>query len=140
MADPVTAAPEEARPEAAEPLREDALGLLRRRDFRLTYTAIAASELGDAFQYIALMWFALEAGGPLGVLAVRLADSVPALLFGFHGGLLADRLERRRTMIAADVVRGAVLVPIAAAGLLGDLPLWGLVLAAFLLTAATSYF
>jgi MFS family permease len=104
------------------------------------YTAISASEVGNAFQYIALMWFALEAAGPLGVLAVRLADSVPALLFGFHGGLLADRLERRRTMIAADLVRGAVLVPVAVAGLLGDLPLWGLVLAAFLLTAATSYF
>jgi MFS family permease len=104
------------------------------------FTAISASEVGNAFQYIALMWFALEAAGPLGVLAVRLADSVPALLFGFHGGLLADRLERRRTMIAADLVRGAVLVPVAVAGLLGDLPLWGLVLAAFLLTAATSYF
>jgi MFS family permease len=113
---------------------------LRRRDFRVAYTAISASELGDAFQYIALMWFALEAAGPLGVLAVRLADSVPALLFGFHGGLLADRLERRRTMIAADLVRGVVLVPVAIAGLLGNLPLWGLVLAAFLLTAATSYF
>jgi MFS family permease len=140
MSDPVTAAPEDARAEAREPPRPGALALLRRRDFRLTYTAIAVSELGSAFQYIALMWFALEAAGPLGVLAVRLADSVPALLFGFHGGLLADRLERRRTMIAADLVRGATLVPIAVAGLLGDLPLWGLVLAAFLLTAATSYF
>jgi MFS family permease len=139
VADPVTGAPEEDRVEDLPP-RPGALRLLRRRDFRLTYTAIAASELGDAFQYIALMWFALEAGGPLGVLAVRLADSLPALLFGFHGGLLADRLERRRTMIAADLVRGAVLIPVAVAGLLGDLPLWGLVLAAFLLTAATSYF
>jgi MFS family permease len=140
MADPVTGEPEEARPEALEPPHRGALSLLRRRDFRITYSAIAASELGDAFQYIALMWFALEAGGPLGVIAVRLADSLPALLFGFHGGLLADRLERRRTMIAADLVRGAALVPIAVAGLLGDLPLWGLVLAAFVLTAATSYF
>jgi MFS family permease len=140
VADPVTAEPEEARPQGVAQLRAGVLELLRRRDFRITYWAIATSELGDAFQYIALMWFALEAGGPLGVLAVRLADSVPALLFGFHGGLLADRLERRRTMIAADLVRGAVLVPVAVAGLLGDLPLWGLVLAAFCLTAATSYF
>jgi MFS family permease len=140
VAEPVTAAQPEARPEAPTPTIRGALALLRRRDFRLTYSAIAVSELGSAFQYIALMWFALEAAGPLGVLAVRLADSLPALLFGLHGGLLADRLERRRTMIAADLVRGATLVPVAVAGLLGDLPLWGLVLAAFLLTAATSYF
>jgi MFS family permease len=117
-----------------------ALGLLGKRDFRLAYSAVVASELGDAFQYIALMWFALETAGPLGVLAVRLADSIPALLFGFHGGLLADRLERRRTMIVADLVRGAVLVPVAIAGLVGHLPLWGLVGAAFVLTAASSYF
>jgi MFS transporter, DHA3 family, macrolide efflux protein len=140
VADPVTAVPEDIRPNARTPPRPGAFSLLRRRDFRLAYAAVATSEVGDAFQYIALMWFALEAGGPLGVLAVRLADSLPALLFGFHGGLLADRLERRRTMIAADLVRGAALVPIAVAGLMGDLPLWGLVLAAFVLTAATSYF
>jgi MFS family permease len=133
------ASPEEAALEPA-PRRRGALSLLHKRDFRLAYSAVIASELGDAFQYIALMWFALEAAGPLGVLAVRLADSIPALIFGFHGGLLADRLDRRRTMIAADLVRGAVLVPVAVAGLLGNLPLWGLVLAAFVLTAGTSYF
>src|SRR5438477_10215978 len=65
------------------------------------------------------MWFALLAGGPLGVMAVRLADSVPALVFGFHGGLVADRWDRRRTMIAADLVRRVALVPVAAAGLSG---------------------
>ncbi|HVD26259.1 MAG TPA: MFS transporter [Gaiellaceae bacterium] len=114
--------------------------LLRRRDFGRTYLAISISELGDAFQYIALMWFALEAGGPLGVIAVRLADSVPALLFGLHGGLAADRWDRRRTMIAADLVRAAVLIPVAVMGLRGDLPLGVLVAAAFVLTAAASYF
>ena len=116
------------------------LALLERRDFRHAYAAIAVSELGDAFQYIALMWFALDAGGPLGVLAVRLADSVPALVFGLHGGVAADRWDRRRTMIAADVIRAAVLIPVAVAGLEGHLPLAALVAAAFVLTAATTYF
>ncbi|HSL64246.1 MAG TPA: MFS transporter [Gaiellaceae bacterium] len=142
MANPVTGEPEEAR--LGEPLEPrhavGALGLLRRRDFRRTYLAISASELGNAFHYIALMWFALEAGGPLGVIAVRLADSVPALVFGFHGGLVADRLDRRRVMIGADVVRGATLVPIAVAGLAGDLPLWALVVAAFVMETAANYF
>jgi MFS family permease len=140
MPDPVTAVPEELRPPPEPEPSERAIALLRRPDFARTYAAAAVSELGDAFQYIALMWFALRAGGPLGVVAVRLADSVPALVFGFHGGLAADRWDRRRTMIAADLVRGAVLVPVAVAGLSGDLPLWGLVVAAFVLTAATSYF
>jgi MFS transporter, DHA3 family, macrolide efflux protein len=139
VADPATSAPKELRPAATE-VPEPALALLRRHDFRRAYAAVAVSELGEAFQYIALMWFALVAGGPLGVIAVRLADSVPALLFGFHGGVVADRWDRRRLMIAADVVRGLVLVPVAVAGLTGHLPLGVLVAAAFVLTAATSYF
>ncbi len=119
---------------------ERARALLRRRDFGRTYLAVAISELGDAFQYIALMWFALDAGGPLGVIAVRLADSIPALLFGLHGGVAADRWDRRRTMIAADLVRAVVLIPVAVMGLRGDLPLGVLVAAAFVLTTAASYF
>jgi hypothetical protein len=54
MADPVTNAPEEARVDAVPPER-GAFELLRRRDFRRVYVAVSVSELGDAFQYIALM-------------------------------------------------------------------------------------
>lgn len=124
----------------APPPRSGALALLGRRDFRSVYLAVAASELGDALHYIALMWFALEAGGPLGVIAVRLADSVPALVFGLHGGVAADRFDRKRLMVSADLARAATLAPVAVAGLTGHLPIWALVLAAFALETATSYF
>ena len=139
MAEPVTTELATGHVEEA-PRPETALSLLRRRDFRRAYGAVAISELGDAFQYIALMWFALVAGGPLGVIAVRLADSIPAIVFGLHGGVVADRWDRRRVMIAADLARGLVLVPVAIAGLTGHLPLAALVAAAFVITAATSYF
>ena len=139
MADPITAEPEEIRAPAGPP-SAGAVALLRRPQFRRLYLAVATSELGDAFQYIALMWAALLAGGPIGVIVVRLADSVPALLFGFHGGVLADRVSRRRLMVTADLLRAAVLVPVAIAGLSGHLTLWALVVAAFLLTTGASYF
>jgi MFS transporter, DHA3 family, macrolide efflux protein len=138
VSDPVFDQPREL--EVAPPHPPRALGLLRRADFRRLYIAVGASELGDSLHYIALMWFALDAGGPLGVVAVRLADSVPAIVFGLHGGLAADRWSRKRLMVSADLVRGAVLVPVAIAGLSGSLPLWGLVAAAFILETATSYF
>jgi DHA3 family macrolide efflux protein-like MFS transporter len=139
MSDPVLDLPREL--EAGAPERAPgALHLLRRPDFRSLYLAVVASELGDSLHYIALMWFAFDAGGPLGVVAVRLADSVPAILFGLHGGLAADRWSRKRLMVSSDLVRGVVLVPVAVAGLAGSLPLWGLVAAAFVLEAATSYF
>jgi MFS family permease len=138
VSDPIFDQPRELELPAAPPRR--AFDLLRRPDFRRLYLAVAASELGDSLHYIALMWFALDAGGPLGVVAVRLADSIPAIVFGLHGGLAADRWSRKRLMVSADLVRGVVLVPVAVAALTGSLPLWGLVVAAFILEAATSYF
>src|ERR1700683_2284793 len=102
-----------------------ALELLRRHDFRCLYIAVAVSELGDAFQYIAIMWFALVKGGPIGVVAVRLADSLPALVFGIHGGIVADKWNRKGTMIAADPARGVILGPVAIAGLTNPLPFAG---------------
>jgi MFS family permease len=139
MSDPVLDVPRELEPGVSLPPAR-ALHLLHRPDFRRLYLAVAASELGDSLHYIALMWFAFDAGGPLGVVAVRLADSIPAIVFGLHGGLAADRWSRKRLMVSADLVRGIVLIPVAAAGLAGSLPLWGLVVAAFVLEAATSYF
>jgi hypothetical protein len=114
--------------------------LLARPDFRRVYAAGAISQLGDAFQFVALLWYAVLLGGPLGVLAARVATSLPSLLFGLHGGAVADRWDRRRTMIAADLVRGAVLLPVAAAGMTGRLPLWGVVAAGLVVTTAAAYF
>ena len=138
MSDPVFDVPREL--EQAQPSTGRAFDLLRRPDFRRTFAAVAASELGDSLHYIALMWFAFDVGGAGGVIAVRLADSIPAFLFGLHGGVAADRFSRKRLMVGADVVRAAVLVPVAVAGIAGSLPLWGLVAASFVLETATSYF
>jgi len=139
MSDPVFDVPREV--ELTEPARRPgSLALLRRRDFATLFAAVSISELGDALNYIALMWLALRTGGPLGVVAVRLADSIPGIVFGLHGGVAADRWRRRRLMVGADLARGIVLVPVAIAAIDGSLPLWGLVVAAFLLETATSYF
>lgn len=138
MSDPVLDLPRELEPAAPPP--RHAGDLLRCPDFRRVFLAVAASELGDSLHYIALMWFAFDVGGAGGVIAVRLADSIPAILFGLHGGLAADRFSRKRLMVSSDLVRAVVLVPVAVAGIAGSLPLWGLVVASFVLEAATSYF
>src|SRR6185437_2439708 len=137
VSDPVFDVPRELE---QAPSASRTFDLLRRADFRRVFLAVSASELGDSLHYIALMWFAFDVGGAGGVIAVRLADSIPAFLFGLHGGLAADRFSRKRLMVSADLVRGVVLVPVAVAGVAGSLPLWGLVVAAFLLETATSYF
>jgi len=128
------------RPIPLEKLPAGPKQLLAVPDFRRAYLAGAVSQVGDAFQFVALMWLAVATGGPLGVIAVRLGNSLPALIFGLHGGIAADRWNRRRTMIAADLIRALVLVPAAVAALMGELPLWALVPVGFVLATATSYF
>ena len=137
MSDPVFDVPRELEQAPSAPRSFD---LLRRTDFRRVFLAVSASELGDSLHYIALMWFAFDVGGAGGVIAVRLADSIPAFLFGLHGGLAADRFSRKRLMVSADLVRAIVLLPVAIAGVAGSLPLWGLVVASFVLESATSFF
>jgi MFS family permease len=137
VSDPVFDVPRELEQAPSAPRSFD---LLRRTDFRRVFLAVSASELGDSLHYIALMWFAFDVGGAGGVIAVRLADSIPAFLFGLHGGLAADRFSRKRLMVSADLVRAIVLLPVAIAGVAGSLPLWGLVVASFVLESATSFF
>jgi MFS family permease len=124
-----------------ELLRSRGKTMLRDRpDFRRAYLANAVSGLGDSLQFVAVMWIAVVTGGTLGVIAVRLADGLPSLIFALHGGASADRGRRRRTMVAADLVRGVVLTPIAIAGLTGHLSIWAIAPAGFVVACASSYF
>lgn len=58
--------------------------------------------------------------------------AAPALLFGLFGGVLADRVDRRRLMIAADVARAVLFLGAWHAWQWGLLAWWMLPLAAFL--------
>ena len=128
-------------PRGANCYGRTAITVLRERpDFRRAYLANAVSGLGDSFQFVAVMWIAVVTGGTFGVIAVRLADGLPPLLLALHGGASADRGRRRRTMVAADLVRGIVLTPIAIAGLTGHLSIWAIAPAGFVVACASSYF
>ena len=80
--------------------------VLKQRDYRLLFSGYVSSLLGDGMVGVALAFAVLDNGGSpseLGlVLAARLLALVASLL---AGGVIADRLERRRVMIAADLAR-----------------------------------
>ncbi|MEU6611298.1 MFS transporter [Streptomyces shenzhenensis] len=89
--------------------------LWRQRDFGIFWTAQTLSVLGDSFALIALPLLVLQATGSLarmGLLtAVGAAASVLAAVFA---GALVDRVDRRRLLIACDLLRMALygLVPL----------------------------
>ncbi len=63
--------------------------------------------LGDGIYFVAIAWQVYElSNAPTALSAVGVAWTLPMVLFLLLGGVVSDRLERRRVLIAADVVRG----------------------------------
>jgi MFS family permease len=86
------------------------LSLLRRNPaFARLYAAQLVSFMGDWFTTVALVGLVEEhTGSSMLVALVLAAQTIPFALFSPLGGYLADRFDRRRLMIGADVGRAAL--------------------------------
>lgn len=87
--------------------RPSSLRLLRRnRDFRRLYLAQLISFAGDWFATVALLGLALELTGSSAVASlVLILQTGPFFLVSPLAGVLADRFDRRRLLIGADLAR-----------------------------------
>jgi len=94
----------------------DQSGVLSIKPFRRLWTALSLSSLGDWLSIIALTALApsltSKGSAAVAVGGVWLATLLPALLLGPLAGAMADRLDRRMTMIVGDVIRGLLFVSI----------------------------
>jgi MFS family permease len=88
------------------------VSLLRRnRDFRRVYVASLISLGGDWFLLVALFGLVLDLTGSAVAVALLLAaQDLTYFVVSPVGGLLADRLDRRRLMVAADIARAVLCV------------------------------
>lgn len=76
------------------------------RDFRLLWLGQAASVLGDRVHQLAVIWWVLnQSASPAMVGAVMVATSLPMVVVGPFAGAIADRVDRRRLMLACDLIR-----------------------------------
>lgn len=91
------------------------------RPFRLLITSLAVSSCGDWLYNVALLALVYERTGSATWVSLTTAARVaPVVVLGPLGGVLADRYDRRRLMIGADLIRAALMVLlgiVAAAGL-----------------------
>ncbi|MBA3373658.1 MAG: MFS transporter [Euzebyaceae bacterium] len=88
----------------------------RRPELRRLFLAHAVSRAGDAFNSVALVLLVFQLTGSGRDVATTVAFEVaPVLLLGPVAGLLADRLPRRRVMVAADLLRAGLAVTLALA-------------------------
>jgi MFS family permease len=84
------------------------------RSFRLLLSSLAVSSGGDWLYNVALLAFVYERTGSATWLALTTAARVlPIVVLGPLGGVLADRYDRRRLIIASDLTRAALMVALA---------------------------
>ncbi len=86
------------------------LGVLRNNpNYRYTWIGQVVSEIGDHFNNIAVFSLALEhTQSGLVVTGIMLSRAIPAILAGPIAGVVLDRHDRRRIMIASDVFRAVL--------------------------------
>jgi MFS family permease len=83
--------------------------------YRWLLTAAGHANLADGIVKAALPLLAVRlTGSPALVAGVAFAAGLPWLLTTLHAGALADRLDRRRTMLLANLARAGVLGAFAA--------------------------
>ena len=86
------------------PANERPYRVLGYRDFRLIWSAELLSQIGAQVQRVAVAWQVFElTHDPLQLGLLGLARFVPLFLFGVVGGVIADRSDRRRTLILAQM-------------------------------------
>ncbi len=80
------------------------------RRFHTLWGASAASNLGDGIWLVAAPLLAATlTRDPTLIAGLAFAQRLPWLLFGLIGGALADRLDRRRTMVVVALLRASLV-------------------------------
>ncbi|MBE0011332.1 MFS transporter [Arthrobacter sp. AET 35A] len=97
------------------------------------WTSTGLSNLADGVFKIALPLLAIQfTQSPTLIAGLAVAASLPWLLFALTAGALADRLDRRQLMLAANLTRSALLAVLTAIILLDLGALWALYVIALL--------
>jgi MFS family permease len=141
----------EARPtlvEAApEPLDDIPPGGLRRilaafgyRDFRILWFGACSSSIGTWMQSLAANWLVLALTGSATYLGLdAFLQQLPIMLFTLIGGVLADRLDRRRTLLASQYVQTATAAILAVLVYFDYIEIWHILALSFVTGCAQAF-
>lgn len=104
------------------------------RDFRFVWLSILVSSSGDGMFVTAFpLLAALLTRDPVLIAGITISTRLPWLLFSIFTGAIADRSDRRKLMIGADLARMVIVGALGAAILLDVVTIWQLYVCAFLL-------
>jgi len=104
------------------------------KSFRSVWLSVMVSSAGDGMFLTAFpLLAAILTRDPVLIAGVTIASRLPWLVFSLFTGALADRMDRRKLMIGADLIRFVIVGLLGTAILTDTVNIWMLYASAFLL-------
>ena len=121
--------------------RGNLLSPLKHRDFRILWTGMTISLIGDGIFLIAIAWESYSLwNAPAALSIVGISMTIPTIAFLLIGGVVSDRRDRRLVMAWADGLRAVAVAVLAVLVLIGALRFWELVVLVAVYGVGTAFF
>jgi len=119
-------------------IRNKESSLLRNRPFLVVWGGQSISILGSQMSYIALFYWVYDSTGSSAALAsVAIASAITRFLAGPLAGMFIDRVDRRRLMLAMNVVSALTMAAVGSLLYLGRLQVWHVYISSAIAAGAT---
>ena len=110
------------------------------RDFRVQWFGACTSSVGTWTQSAAQNWMVLSLTGSAFFLGLdTFLQQLPIMLFTLIGGVLADRHDRRRTLLASQYIQMTTATVLAALVYFGFVEIWHILLLSFMTGLAQAF-
>jgi MFS family permease len=110
------------------------------RDFRIQWLGACTSSIGTWMQIVAQNWLVLSlTDSPFYLGFDAFLQQLPIILFTLIGGVIADRYDRRRTLIASQYTQMATSAALAALVYFGTAEIWHILLLSFFTGCAQAF-
>jgi MFS family permease len=110
------------------------------RDFRVQWFGACTSSIGTWMQIVAQNWLVLSlTNSPFYLGLDAFLQQLPIILFTLIGGVLADRHDRRRTLLASQYVQMATSATLALLMYLQVVEIWHILLLSFTTGVAQAF-
>ena len=102
-----------------------AVAALQHRDYSLFYLGLVVAGVGSQVQQTANIWQIYEmTNSPLHLGLTGLARAIPLIALSLMGGVIADRVNRRQVILAAQGISGLMALVLAALTITGHIEVW----------------
>jgi predicted MFS family arabinose efflux permease len=110
------------------------------RDFRLLWFGACTSSIGTWMQEIAQNWLVLEMTNSARLLALdAFLGDIPIFLFSLVGGVIADRVDRRKLLLGSQYVQMTSALTLATLIATRHIQVWHILLSSFIVGTAQAF-